>query len=117
MSITAELEKLISLRDQGDLSQAEFEKAKALLLSGEEASSQPVSPPVTLAERDKKRKTQFLCAVLSTVAAALSICSAFLNPSVLKIVILLIWVTAAIFWWVSYSKLKSEIERAGDRIS
>ena len=114
MSITAELEKLISLRDQGDLSQAEFEKAKALLLSGEEeASSPPASPPATLAERDKKRKTQFLCAVLSTVAAALSICSAFLNPSVLKIVILLIWVTAAIFWWVSYSKLKSGIGASG----
>jgi len=33
--ITSELEKLASLRDRGDLSQAEFEKAKELLLSDE----------------------------------------------------------------------------------
>ncbi|MGI9242014.1 MAG: SHOCT domain-containing protein, partial [Verrucomicrobiales bacterium] len=33
MSITTDLEKLASLRDQGDLSQAEFEKAKERLLS------------------------------------------------------------------------------------
>ncbi|MCE9519855.1 MAG: SHOCT domain-containing protein [Verrucomicrobia bacterium] len=35
MSINSELEKLIFLRDRGDLTQAEFEKAKALLLSEE----------------------------------------------------------------------------------
>ncbi|MDC0259487.1 SHOCT domain-containing protein [Verrucomicrobiales bacterium] len=39
MSITSELKKLTSLKDRGDLSQAEFENAKALLLPGENAAA------------------------------------------------------------------------------
>lgn len=41
MNINSELEKLISHRDRGDLTQAEFEKAKQMLLSedGTEADS------------------------------------------------------------------------------
>ena len=35
MPIVSDLEKLALLRDRGDLSQAEFEKAKERLLSGE----------------------------------------------------------------------------------
>lgn len=42
MNINSELEKLISYRDRGDLSQAEFEKAKKMLLS--EDSSEKISP-------------------------------------------------------------------------
>jgi hypothetical protein len=42
MNITSELEKLISLRDRGDLSQPEFEKAKQMLLSDD--SSETPSP-------------------------------------------------------------------------
>ena len=37
--MTEELERLVSLRDRGDLSQAEFEKAKAKLLGDE-----PIAP-------------------------------------------------------------------------
>jgi hypothetical protein len=44
MNINSELEKLISLRDRGDLSQAEFEKAKKMLLS--EDSSETTSPQI-----------------------------------------------------------------------
>ena len=39
MSIGTQLEKLASLRDQGDLSPAEFGRAKELLLSGELGSA------------------------------------------------------------------------------
>jgi hypothetical protein len=42
MNITSELEMLISLRDRGDLSQPEFEKAKQMLLSDD--SSETTSP-------------------------------------------------------------------------
>jgi hypothetical protein len=42
MNINSQLEKLISHRDHGDLSQAEFEKAKKMLLS--EDSSETTSP-------------------------------------------------------------------------
>jgi len=47
MNINTELEKLISLRDRGDLSQAEFEKAKQILLS--DNSSETRSPEKTAA--------------------------------------------------------------------
>lgn len=45
MNINTELEKLISLRDRGDLSQAEFEKAKQILLSDD--NSKTTSPQET----------------------------------------------------------------------
>jgi hypothetical protein len=48
MSIKSELEKLISLRDRGDLSQAEFEKAEHMLLS-DDSSETPSSQKVTQA--------------------------------------------------------------------
>ena len=42
MNTTEQLERLVSLRDQGDLSEAEFEKAKAKLLSDEQVDTESV---------------------------------------------------------------------------
>ncbi|NNC89604.1 MAG: SHOCT domain-containing protein, partial [Akkermansiaceae bacterium] len=43
MSFASELENLASLWDRGDLSQAEFEKAKERLLSGEVPEVSPTT--------------------------------------------------------------------------
>ncbi len=110
MNITSELEKLASLRDCGNLSQAEYEQAKALLLSGRGPETKPPTLPIqeTGEESNKKRKTQLLCAVFSTLAAALSGVSAIIAPSLGSIGILIFWVGLSSFWWISHSKLKTE---------
>lgn len=40
MNTTEQLERLVSLRDQGDLSESEFEKAKTRLLSDEQMDAE-----------------------------------------------------------------------------
>tara|TARA_B100000497_G_C7619460_1_gene372142 strand:+ start:418 stop:585 length:168 start_codon:yes stop_codon:yes gene_type:complete len=47
MPIASDLEKLVSLRDRGDLFQAEFEKVKERLLSGEVAEVSLQRPPMS----------------------------------------------------------------------
>lgn len=113
MSISAEIEKLSSLRDRGDLSPAEFEKAKAILLSDGGMDSQPAPSPIpaSLEKMIKQRETHLLCAVLTAVAAALNGVAILLNPSALKIVTMILWSVASIFWWSSYLQLKSKIAK------
>ena len=110
MSITSELEKLISLRDRGDLTETEFEKAKAILLAGQTAATTSVqnASPVPLEEegQEKKKKVQLLTAVLSTVAAVLSAISAIIATSPLKLLAFGLFAAAAIGNWIVY--LRSE---------
>ena len=106
MSITTELEKLSSLKDRGDLSESEFEKAKALVLSGEK-------PADALAKRDKDRKTQFLIAFFATLGALFSGGSLILDPSLFTAGVLIFWLGLSTAGWMSYSKAKSEARNAG----
>ena len=107
MSIAGELEKLSSLRERGELSDEEFQQAKALLLSGESAEPAPASVPDVSEKGNKERRTQFLVALLSTVAALLSGASAALDPSLFKIGMVIFWMGLSITWWVTYSKAKT----------
>ena len=113
MNIASEIEKLTSLRDRGDLSPAEFEQAKALVLSGKDPDAQP--PPHPIREESekirKKAKTQLLGGILACTAAVLSGCSVLLNPSPIKLVIMALWVIASVFWWISYIKLRTDLRR------
>lgn len=114
MSLSSELEKLISLRERGELTPAEFETAKKRLLAGGEVVAPPPIPetaPDELTDKRKKRGIQLLTAILASVAAALSAGSVLINPSPLKLIILLIWVVAATFGWIGYAKLKGEVEK------
>lgn len=52
MNINAELEKLITLREGGDLSQAEFEKAKQILLSGNSSETRSPRKSARVVEND-----------------------------------------------------------------
>ena len=108
MPIASDIEKLVSLRDCGDLSQAEFEKAKERLLSGEVPG---VSPS---AERNQtalshegqggKRKHTLLIAILSTIAAALSGGAAVIGSSPIGLVAFALFTVAATLNWVEFSK-------------
>ena len=119
MSIISELERLSALRDRGDLSDEEFDKAKAIVLSGknemEPASDETESAKGTAfteapEELTKRKKTHFLVGVFATIAAVFSAVSVVLDPSKLQIVIFVIWVLASVAGWSTYSKLKRELE-------
>lgn len=101
MTISTEIEKLTNLRDKGDLTQEEFEKAKALLLSGEKL-------PETTSDKEKKLKTQKWVAILLTITVGLSSGSALIKPSPVNMVLVILWVVAATLAWSSYSRLKKE---------
>lgn len=113
MDIASDLQKLISLRDSGDLSQTEFERAKALVLAERFPEAQP--PPLLIEEvlqqTKKKRRSQPIAAVCATVAAALSAVSAIIDPNPLAVGSVFIWVVAAILCWISFLKSKKEIEK------
>ena len=119
MSIISELERLSALRDRGDLSDEEFDKAKAIVLSGKEVL-EPAFDETTSEERiviteapdelTRRKQTHFLVGVFATIAAVFSAVSAVLDPSKLQIVIFVIWVLASVAGWSTYSKLKREVE-------
>lgn len=110
MNIGSEIEKLISQRDEGHLSQDEFENAKALLLSQENANN-ATNKNNSKSSHDKQFKRQYLISVLSTLAAALSGASAVIAPSLMKVIILTLFVIAATLNWVGYSNLHKKSER------
>ena len=113
MNLSSELEKLVALRDQGDLTEDEFEKAKKLLLSGQEVGTSSAVGKVLDSPTDieKKTKTYRLLAYLSTITVVLSAVSAFLIRSPIKIVILVLFVIVATRSWSEYSKLKRVQEK------
>ena len=108
MPIASDLEKLVSLRDSGDLSQAEFETAKERLLSGEVAGVSPATdrnqPPLAEEGQGGKPKHTLLIAILSTIAAALMAGSAAINPSPLKLLAFALFTVAATLNWIVFSK-------------
>ena len=106
MYISSELEKLTSLKERGDLTQKEFEKAKAFLLSGQKL-------PDTALEKIKKLKSQKLAAILLTITAGLSSGSALIKPSPLHLVLVILWVVAATLCWASYFAMKKATEGEG----
>lgn len=108
MAIRSDLERLVSLRDCGDLSQEEFEKAKDLLLSGEndEASLKEHDCGACLTRNKKELKTQLWCAALLTITWTMSLVAALINPSALNLVLIGTWAVAATLSWVSYFQKK-----------
>ncbi len=90
MAIRSDLERLVSLRDCGDLSQEEFEKAKDLLLSGEndEASLKEHDCGACLTRNKKELKTKLWCAALLTITWTMSLVAALMNPSALNLVLI-----------------------------
>ena len=108
MPIASDLEKLVSLRDRGDLSQAEFEKAKERLLSGEITGGSPATErnqhPLHEKAKGGRPKHTLLIAILSTIAAALSAGSAAINPSPLKLLAFACFIVAATLNWIVFSK-------------
>lgn len=108
MKITTELEKLAELRDCGDLSEEEFEKAKALLLYGEKAESISTTRlcPDPRTDREKKKKTMLLVALLATLAAAFSAGSVIIAPSLVSAGNLIFWVGLSSYGWISHLRLK-----------
>jgi tRNA A37 threonylcarbamoyladenosine synthetase subunit TsaC/SUA5/YrdC len=110
MPIVSDLEKLALLRDSGDLSQAEFEKAKERLLSGEVTGVSPSTernkPPQAQEDQKGKPKHTLLIAILSTVAAALMAGSAAINPSPLKLLTFALFTVTATLNWIAFSKCR-----------
>ncbi|NNC88431.1 MAG: SHOCT domain-containing protein [Akkermansiaceae bacterium] len=108
MPIASDLEKLVLLRDNGDLSQAEFEKAKERLLTDEVAKETPASkgkePSLPEESEEGKPKQILLIAILSTVAAALSGGAAAINPSPLGVLAFAGFTTAAALNWNVFAK-------------
>lgn len=108
MPIVSDLERLALLRDSGDLSQAEFEKAKERLLSEEVTGVSPSTernqPPLAQEGQGGKPKHTLLIAILSTIAAALMAGSAAINPSPLKLLALALFIIAATLNWIVFSK-------------
>jgi tRNA A37 threonylcarbamoyladenosine synthetase subunit TsaC/SUA5/YrdC len=108
MSITTDLEKLVSLRDSSDLSEAEFEKAKERLLSGEVTGVSPSTernqPPLAQEGEGGKPKHTLLIAILSTIAAALFAGSAAINPSPLKLLAFACFTVVPTLNWIEFSK-------------
>jgi hypothetical protein len=114
MKVSTDLEKLMSFRDRGDLSHEEFERAKELLLSGNnnQDSLNEKGNPDRFAKKKKELKTAFLCAVLLSITWLMSLGSAIINPSALHLVLVASWAVAATLSWVSYSRAKWKLEQA-----
>jgi|GEM_PF-1108402 hypothetical protein len=108
MSITTDLEKLASLRDQGDLSQAEFEKAKERLLSEDAIEGSQIreedAPPLPKKGGEEKPERYLLIAVLSTIAAAFATGSAIIAPSPISLLVFGLFAVAATLNWIELSK-------------
>ena len=104
MSIAQELEKLVSMRDCGDLTHAEFEIAKERLLSGDvrdasqAAEKEPPSHP-----KERKPKQTLLIAIFSTIAAAFAAGSAIFSP--LSLIVFALFAVASTLNWIQVSKL------------
>lgn len=108
MPLTSDLEKLIVLRDRGDLSPAEFQKAKDRLLSGDVPEGSPASEMNRPARPEKvggdKPKPTLLVAILSTCAAAFSGGSAMIKPSALGALAFACFAVAATLNWALFIK-------------
>lgn len=108
MPIASDLEKLVSLRERGDLSQAEFDKAKERLLSEEVTgaspateTNEPLFPETTKGGRPNR---SLLIAFLSTIAAAFSGGSAVIDPSPIALVAFALFTVAATLNWIEFLK-------------
>ena len=108
MPIASDLERLVSLRDRGDLSQAEFEKAKERLLSvevtGASQASETNPPPLPKEGEGGMPQRYLLIATLSTIAAACSAGSAIIDPSPISLVAFALFTVAATLNWIEFSK-------------
>ncbi|MDF1851845.1 MAG: SHOCT domain-containing protein [Verrucomicrobiales bacterium] len=118
MNIRTELEKLVSLRERGELSQAESEQAKGLLLSDQptEAANGHKEVEQDLERKRKKVKTQFLTAIFATVAALFGGVSAAIAPGPVNSVIFAMWLIASTLWWVDYAKGKAELGKCASGV-
>lgn len=108
MNITTELEKLTSLKDRGDLTQKEFEKAKERLLFCDAERAPEVDEANSL-PLPKKGETNgsnhyFLIAFLSTIAVAFSGGSVALGPNSLNLIAFAGFTIASTLNWVSFFK-------------
>ncbi|MDB4357390.1 SHOCT domain-containing protein [Mariniblastus sp.] len=103
MNITTELEKLVSLKDRGDLSQLEFERAKERLLFGEVTDSvDSNSLPLPKKYKESKPNHYLLIATLSTIAMAFSGVSALINPNPLSLIGFALFMIASLLNWIAF---------------
>ena len=112
MSIATELQQLTSMRNRGDLTQEEFERAKERLLA-EDANdaSQAVetkTPPVPGESNESRSYQNLVVAILSTIAAAFSAGSALLDPSPISLLAFALFTVAATLNWIAVSKRKGQ---------
>lgn len=106
MSIAQELEKLTSLRDRGDLTDAEFGIAKERLLSGDvRDASQTAETELPPALKEKRPKQWLLIAILSTIAAAFAGGSAILDPSPISLSAFALFTVGSTLNWIQVSKV------------
>lgn len=116
MSISTDLEKLVSLRDRGNLSPSEFEKAKERLLSEEVPDVSPIidgnQSAVPEESEGAKPGRSRLIAVLSTVPVVFLAGSSAIDPSLLKLLALTGFTVAATLNWMVFF-----VERHRDRSS
>lgn len=108
MEIGSELEKLVSLRERGELSREEFEKAKQALffrdcLQESKVPSGKSSKPEANSNNGKSQP-YLLIAVLSTVAMVFSGGSAMIGPTPLKYLAFALMATASILNWNEFLK-------------
>ena len=106
MSIVSELEKLVSLRDRGDLCQADFEKAKQRLLSEEVTSTSPaedINPP-RLPEKATGGKLDYTLpnAIIFTITSSVWVVSLAIKPSLLGWWCFALFSITAILSWIVF---------------
>ena len=106
MSIASNLEKLIPLKEKGDLSSVEFAKAKESLLTGDSPDDAAGQTPVRKAVGGENPKNTFLIAILSTISAALAIGSATIDPSPVSWMAFSGFAVASMLNWILYFKQK-----------
>ena len=111
MSLATELETPTSLTDRGELTQAEFEKAKERLLSehvtgaSQATEARPSPPP--LEGKGTGPKQLLLIAILSTIAVVFSWISAVLNSSPISSLALALFTVASTLNWIEFSKRRA----------
>ena len=109
MQLGTELEKLTSLRNQGDLSPAEFDAAKTRLLSGEvmgasQAAEADAPPLPAEGKRGGPKQHHLLIAILSTIVATFSAGSVVIAPGPISLLAFSLFAFAAALNWMEFFK-------------
>ena len=106
MDIASEFEKLVTLRDRNQLTDAEFEKAKKILLSNgwvqESAIPRNQAAKIAVKEKAVGPTSSLQVAVLSTVALVFSAIAVAMNPSPLSFIAFSLFGIASMLNWIEF---------------